>query len=185
MPDRDALTRRLLAEVDAVEAELVEIRRDVHAHPELSWHEERTTDVVAKRMLEEGLEVRPLSRNGLVVDIGAAPRVALRADIDALPVADRTADAWASTVDGVAHACGHDVHTAGLIGAGLALRGAGAGRAAAGRGAAGLPAGRGDHAGRRAAVPRRGRPRRGRAASSWCTATPPSTWARWACATAR
>ena len=62
-------------------------------------------------------------RNGLVADIGSGPGplVALRADLDALPVDDRTGDPWASTVPGVAHACGHDVHTAALVGAGLAL----------------------------------------------------------------
>ena len=64
-----------------------------------------------------------LPRNGLLVDIGSGdgPLVALRADLDALPVDDRTDDPWASTVKGVAHACGHDVHAAALLGAGLAL----------------------------------------------------------------
>ena len=63
-----------------------------------------------------------LPHTGLVVDIGdSGPRVALRADLDALPVEDMTTDAWVSTRPGVAHACGHDVHTAGLVGAGLAL----------------------------------------------------------------
>ncbi|HEY5420027.1 MAG TPA: amidohydrolase, partial [Marmoricola sp.] len=66
---------------------------------------------------------RPLQRSGLVAEIGpeTGPVVALRADLDALPVDDRTNDPWRSTVDGVAHACGHDVHTSALLGAGLAL----------------------------------------------------------------
>ena len=105
--------------------QLIEVRRDLHAHPELSWTEERTTSVVAKRLDEAGLVPTPLPRNGLLVDIGSGdgPLVALRADLDALPVDDRTDDPWASTVQGVAHACGHDVHTAALLGAGLALAG--------------------------------------------------------------
>jgi amidohydrolase len=111
------------AQVDELTAELLELRRDLHAHPELSWHEERTTELVSKRLTEDGLVVRPLGSTGVMVDIGAAdgPVIALRADLDALPVEDLTPDPWRSTIDGVAHACGHDVHTAGLVGAGLAL----------------------------------------------------------------
>jgi amidohydrolase len=110
------------AAVEAHRTELLELRRDLHAHPELSWHEQRTTDVVARRLERAGLTVTRLPHPGLVVDIGdAGPRVALRADLDALPVEDLTTDAWVSTRPGVAHACGHDVHTAGLVGAGLAL----------------------------------------------------------------
>ena len=79
--------------------------------------------MLAKRLDEAGLSPVALPRNGLVVDIGSGdgPVVALRADLDALPVDDRTDDPWASTVQGVAHACGHDVHAAALLGAGLSL----------------------------------------------------------------
>ena len=117
-------TARAIARVDELTAELVEFRRDLHAHPELSWHEERTTGLVAKRLGEAGLVTRPLGSTGVMVDIGEreGPVIALRADLDALPVEDRTPDPWRSTIDGVAHACGHDVHTAGLVGAGLALQ---------------------------------------------------------------
>ncbi len=117
------LIERATAEVDLLTPELIEFRRDLHAHPELSWAEERTSAVIAKRLDEAGLAARPLPRNGLVVDIGSGsgPVIALRADLDALPVEDRTNDPWASTVAGVAHACGHDVHASGLLGAGLAL----------------------------------------------------------------
>ena len=115
---------RVLACIDDLTPELVEIRRDLHAHPELSWHEERSTGVVAKRLAEAGLDARSIGTSGLLVDLGhrAGPTVALRADLDALPVPDLTEDPWRSTVEGVAHACGHDVHTAALVGAGLALR---------------------------------------------------------------
>ncbi|WP_121258244.1 amidohydrolase [Nocardioides ferulae] len=108
--------------VDAHLEELVALRRDLHAHPELSWAEHRTTEVVAARVEAAGWQVTPLARTGFVADLGAAgPRVALRADLDALPVPDETGDPWASTVEGVTHACGHDVHTSALVGAALAL----------------------------------------------------------------
>ena len=109
--------------VSALDSELVELRRDIHAHPELSWHEERTTSLIADRLAQDGIEVRVQPKGGLVADIGTTgPLVALRADLDALPVDDRSGDPWASTVDGVAHACGHDVHAVSLLGAGLALK---------------------------------------------------------------
>ncbi len=119
-----SLLGRLVQEVDALSDELVELRRDLHAHPELAWHEERTTALVAKRLGDAGLEVQLLPRSGLLAEVGdgTGPVVALRADLDALPVSDLTEDPWASTVPGAAHACGHDVHTAALLGAGLALQ---------------------------------------------------------------
>ncbi|MGD9960313.1 amidohydrolase [Nocardioides sp.] len=108
--------------VEKYRDELIEVRRDLHAHPELSWQESRTTGVVAGRLADAGYAVRRLPRSGLIADLGASgPVVALRADLDALPVDDRTGDPWASTAPGVAHACGHDVHTTCLLGAGLAL----------------------------------------------------------------
>jgi amidohydrolase len=118
------LTARTNACVDDLTPELVELRRDLHAHPELSWHEERTAGVVSKRLGEAGLVTRPLGSTGLMVEVGEnpGPVIALRADLDALPVEDLTPDPWRSSIDGVAHACGHDVHTSGLVGAGLALQ---------------------------------------------------------------
>ncbi len=111
------------AAVDALNDELIAVRRDLHAHPELAWQEERTTALVAKRLEEAGLRVQLLPKSGLLAEVGepAGPTVALRADLDALPVDDFTQDPWVSTNRGVAHACGHDVHTTALLGAGLAL----------------------------------------------------------------
>jgi amidohydrolase len=114
------------ATIDAVvekhSDDLIEFRRDLHAHPELSWAERRTTDAVAERLTAGGLSVTRLEGTGLLADIGdEGPLVALRADLDALPVEDTTGQPWASVTPGVAHACGHDVHTVGLVGAGLAL----------------------------------------------------------------
>jgi amidohydrolase len=123
VPERSPLIPRLLSEMEHIGAELIDVRRDLHANPELSWAEDRTTTLLAKRLDEAGLRVELLPRTGLVADVGpvSGPTVALRADLDALPVDDRTDDAWQSTVSGVAHACGHDVHAAALLGAGLAL----------------------------------------------------------------
>jgi len=106
VPDGDGLLRAVLAGVEAHSEQLIEVRRDLHAHPELSWAEERTSAVLAKRLDEAGLAPVALPRNGLAVDIGSGdgPLVALRADLDALPVDDRTDDPWVSTVQGVAHA---------------------------------------------------------------------------------
>ena len=123
--DADRLLRLVLDGVEKHEDHLIDVRRDLHAHPELSWAEERTTTLLAKRLDEAGLLAEQLPRGGLWVDIGSGPGplVALRADLDALPVDDRTEDPWVSTVAGVAHACGHDLHATALLGAGLALAG--------------------------------------------------------------
>jgi amidohydrolase len=102
--------------------ELITLRRDIHTHPELGRRETRTTRLVYDRLTRAGLRPRPLPGTGLICDVGTgAPVVALRADLDALPLPDESGVAWASSVDGVSHACGHDVHTAALVGAGLVL----------------------------------------------------------------
>ena len=120
----DALTRAVAAH----EPELVALRRDLHAHPEVSRGEVRTTRLVRERLTAAGLQPSVLrTGTGLICDIGAgdpsspAGIVALRADLDALPVTDEKDVPYRSTVPGVCHACGHDVHTAALLGAGLAL----------------------------------------------------------------
>jgi amidohydrolase len=103
---------------------LVEVRRDLHAHPELSREERRTTALVADALAHVGLSPAMLPvGTGLMCDIGPTPpKVALRADLDALPIPDGKDVSYRSTVDGVAHACGHDVHTTIVLGAGLALQ---------------------------------------------------------------
>jgi amidohydrolase len=97
---------------------LVEIRRRLHAHPELGWAEHETTALVVEELRALGLAPVVLPRGtGVVCDIGPAPTVLLRADLDALPLADAKDVAYRSTVEGACHACGHDVHTTALIGA--------------------------------------------------------------------
>jgi amidohydrolase len=108
--------------IDKRADDLVDLRRDLHAHPELSWHEVRTTDLVSHHLDEVGWRITRAGESGLLAELGdTGPVVGLRADLDALPIDDTTGDPWASQVPGVAHACGHDVHTAALLGAGLAL----------------------------------------------------------------
>ena len=104
-------------------AELVAIRRHIHAHPERSHHEFETAALIARELAVAGLSPRLLPKgNGVICDIGEGDRVvAFRADLDALPLQDLKDVPYRSTVDGVAHACGHDVHTTVLLGAGLFL----------------------------------------------------------------
>lgn len=103
--------------------ELVAVRRHLHAHPELSHLEFQTAALVERELRAGGLHPRFLSRgNGVICDIGEGdPVVALRADLDALPLQDTKPVDYRSTVPGVAHACGHDVHTTILLGTGRAL----------------------------------------------------------------
>lgn len=114
------MTPDLLERARARRDELVALRRDLHRHPELSFTEERTAGVVADELAELGLAPRTgVARTGVVADIvnGEGPTVALRADMDALPIQEEASHDYASTVPGVMHACGHDAHTAGLLGA--------------------------------------------------------------------
>lgn len=109
-----------------IEDDLVDFRRDLHAHPEVGRTEFRTTQRIVRHLQEAGLRPVPLPGTGVICDIGgrgetAGPTLALRADIDALPLPDETYLPYASTVQGVSHACGHDVHTAAVLGAGLML----------------------------------------------------------------
>ncbi|MFF9152974.1 amidohydrolase [Streptomyces sp. NPDC014846] len=115
---------------ESLHAELVAFRRDLHMHPELGNQEFRTTAAIKERLESAGLRPRVLATGtGLVCDIGlaegerpAVPMLALRADIDALPIPDTKTDCpYRSTVPDRAHACGHDVHTTVVLGAGLVL----------------------------------------------------------------
>lgn len=104
--------------------DLVAWRRHIHSRPELGRQEFATTELVANLLADAGLNPKVLpGGTGLTCDFGPddGPRVALRADMDALPMAERTGLPFTSEVPGVAHACGHDAHTSVLLGAGLAL----------------------------------------------------------------
>ncbi|KAA1421161.1 amidohydrolase [Nocardioides humilatus] len=121
-PSAVPVERVINSVVDKYGDDLIDFRRDLHRHPELSWDEKRTTDRVVERLEQAGWRVTPAQRSGAVAELGDGERVvALRADLDALPVQDLTQDPWTSKVPGVAHACGHDVHTTALVGAAQAL----------------------------------------------------------------
>jgi amidohydrolase len=110
----------LLQRATAFEAELVDVRRDLHRHPELAFQEHRTAELVASRAERLGYAVRRgVGRTGVVAELshGTGPIVALRADMDALPIQEENDVSYRSTVPGVMHACGHDGHTAMLLGA--------------------------------------------------------------------
>jgi amidohydrolase len=117
--------KRIEQETERYAARVIEWRRDIHRHPELSQHEERTAALVAEVLSDLGIEVR---RNvgghgvvGLLRGSDEGPAVALRADMDALPMKEETGLPYASENDGVMHACGHDTHTAMLLGAACVL----------------------------------------------------------------
>lgn len=111
--------------IEGQREELVAFRRTLHAHPELSGEEHETTERVAERLRVAGLAPRVLpGGTGLLCDVAgsaAGPTIALRADLDALAMDDEKDVPYRSQVPGVAHACGHDVHTTVVLGAGLAL----------------------------------------------------------------
>ncbi len=106
--------------LDAANGTMVEIRHDLHAHPELAFQEFRTTQIIRDRLSSLGFEIRPCpTETGAVARlVGGRPgrRVMIRADIDGLPVTEERTLPYASHTEGVMHACGHDVHTASLLG---------------------------------------------------------------------
>jgi amidohydrolase len=101
--------------------ELIQLRRHIHRHPELSGHEQQTAALVAGELRRWGWQVREgVGRTGVLAELGpeAGPLVALRVDMDALPIEERTGLPWASSHQGLMHACGHDIHT--TVGLGVA-----------------------------------------------------------------
>ncbi|MGO4406318.1 M20 family metallopeptidase [Bosea sp. RAF48] len=112
--------------VAEIEPQLIAIRRDIHAHPEIGFETARTAEIVAQELERIGLvPQRGVGRSGVVAEItGGAPGPCLliRADMDALPMEELTGLPFASTVPGKMHACGHDIHTATLLGVGSVLQ---------------------------------------------------------------
>jgi hippurate hydrolase len=106
--------------IDTLVPDLVALRRDIHAHPELAYREHRTARIVAEALRAMGLDVAAgIGGTGVVgtLRLGSGPSLGLRADMDALPIQEESGVAHASTYDGVFHGCGHDGHTAMLLGA--------------------------------------------------------------------
>ncbi|MDE3000403.1 MAG: amidohydrolase [Gemmatimonadota bacterium] len=129
MPDRNDWPRQLDRTVDAFQDRMVETRRHLHTHPEVSGEETETTRYLEEQLASDGFEVRtgPAGR-GVIAESagnGSGPGIAMRADLDALPIQDAKSVAYRSSVRGVMHACGHDAHAAAVLGAALALDAAG------------------------------------------------------------
>lgn len=115
------MTDSISKDIDLLNGELIALRRDIHRHPELAYNEVRTSTIAAERLRELGLSVRTgVAQTGIVADLeGERPggTILIRADMDALPVGERSGADYASLVPGVMHACGHDAHVSALLGA--------------------------------------------------------------------
>ncbi|MCL4869352.1 MAG: amidohydrolase [Anaerolineae bacterium] len=116
----------MLDRARAMQEELIRLRRDIHAYPELGFQEVRTAALVADTLQEiGGITIRTgVGKTGVIGEIGSGdgPVIAIRADMDALPIQEKTGLVYASQNDGVMHACGHDAHTAMLLGAAHLLK---------------------------------------------------------------
>ena len=114
---QDALVHRV--------GEFIQLRRDIHQHPELAFEEHRTADLVASKLESWGYSVhRGLGGTGVVGTLkrgNGKRKLGIRADMDALPINENTGLAWASSTPGIMHACGHDGHTAILLAAAKAI----------------------------------------------------------------
>lgn len=118
--------RELLRRAERLRERLVGLRRQIHAHPEYGFKEYETARLVTDTLRGLGARVREsVGRTGVVADLGEGPAVvAIRADMDALPIAEATGLLFASRVSGMMHACGHDAHVACALGAAMLLAGA-------------------------------------------------------------
>lgn len=119
-------TEDITSAAAAIQDDLIADRRYLHAHPELSFHEEKTAAYISSRLSEMGVvHTRNVGGHGIVADIVGkreGKMVALRGDMDALPIKELNQVSYASRNEGVMHACGHDVHTASLLGAARILK---------------------------------------------------------------
>lgn len=112
---------QILAQSEAIFKEVVEIRRHIHRHPELSFEEYKTSEYITSILEREGIEYKIIAKTGVLVKIEGKGDLknakVLRADLDALPIYEKTGLKYSSINGGVMHACGHDIHSAVLLGA--------------------------------------------------------------------
>ncbi|MBN1315893.1 MAG: amidohydrolase [Anaerolineales bacterium] len=115
--------RSVLERARAIAPQLVKVRRKIHRQPEYGFQEYETMKLVASVLDQHGISYQSgVAKTGLIAEIGdGKPTIALRADMDALPITERTGLSFASNVPGMMHACGHDAHTAALLGAAILL----------------------------------------------------------------
>ena len=108
-------------EIERLKETIIQTRRDIHRHPELGFNEYRTASLISDRLTELGLEVNTAvgktGVTGLLKGNEDGPTIALRADMDALPIQETGDVPYKSVNDGIMHACGHDGHVAMLLGA--------------------------------------------------------------------
>ena len=108
-------------EANKIKDQLITIRRDIHMHPEVGFEEVRTSNLIKDFLKNEGIEYREVAKTGVCAIIkgtkeGKVKTVALRADMDALPIQDKKVCEYSSKVPGKMHACGHDAHATILLG---------------------------------------------------------------------
>ena len=119
-------TTAIRTATERIEPDLIEIRRDIHAHPELGFEEVRTADLVSRELTRLGIPHQTgIGKTGIVglIEGGRPGKVlAIRADMDALPIEERTGLKFASQTKGLMHACGHDIHTTTLLGVAAVLQ---------------------------------------------------------------
>ncbi|BCD61046.1 MULTISPECIES: M20 family metallopeptidase [unclassified Nitratiruptor] len=119
------IEKKLFKIIDGLKDKVIHVRRDIHKHPELSHHEEHTKYLVKGILEIEGYGIKEFeTHHGVVADLVVdenKPFVAIRADMDALPIQEQNEKPYASEVPGVMHACGHDAHTAIAVGAAIAF----------------------------------------------------------------
>jgi len=118
--EKSTMNKDLLqSTIDSIYPQLVEIRRTIHQNPELSFFEYKTSELIQKELSLIGIDFTVLANTGVVAEFGneGGPCVALRADIDALPIVEENDIPYKSLHEGVMHACGHDMHTTMLLGA--------------------------------------------------------------------
>jgi len=121
----EALKEKIFGTIDAINERVVNIRHDLHMHPELSGHEEHTKYLIKGILEAGGYTIKESEKHfGLIADLTIdekAKRVAIRADMDALPIEEQTEKPYASRETGIMHACGHDSHTAIALGTAIAF----------------------------------------------------------------
>ena len=121
----DKAKKEIFKTIDTINEKVIEVRHDLHAHPELSGREEHTKYLVKGILEMNGYEIKEFDDHfGLIADLTIdeqAKRAAIRADMDALPIQEQTKEPYSSRVDGVMHACGHDSHTAIALGSAIAI----------------------------------------------------------------
>lgn len=121
----DNIKKEVFSTIDSIKDRVIEIRHDLHAHPELSGQEEHTKYLVKGILEMQGYTIREFDDNfGLIADLvvnDQAVMAAIRADMDALPIMEQTKEPYRSRVEGVMHACGQDSHTAIALGSAIAM----------------------------------------------------------------